>query len=110
MVAANLPADAVAKQMAGSVCGIYMGWAGLASRGVFKMVMSVGWNPYFDNKVKSVVSESVIAAAVSLYRSFFIVLRLLYMDDRSLGFCTILMKTFMVKSCGLLLLDIYDQR
>ena len=57
IVAANLPADAVAKQMAGSVCGIYMGWAGLASRGVFKMVMSVGWNPYFDNKVKSVVSK-----------------------------------------------------
>ncbi|XLR10682.1 hypothetical protein S83_038620, partial [Arachis hypogaea] len=34
--------------------GIYFGWAGLSSRGVFKMVMSIGWNPYFDNKEKTI--------------------------------------------------------
>lgn len=43
--------------MAEHTCGIYLGWAGLRGR-VFKMVMSVGWNPYFDNDSKTVVSVS----------------------------------------------------
>jgi riboflavin kinase len=34
--------------------GVYFGWAGLAKRGVFKMVMSIGWNPYFNNKEKTI--------------------------------------------------------
>ncbi|KAL1294767.1 hypothetical protein AAHE18_19G163400 [Arachis hypogaea] len=34
--------------------GVYFGWAGLSSRGVFKMVMNIGWNPYFDNKEKTI--------------------------------------------------------
>ncbi|XP_020970774.1 bifunctional riboflavin kinase/FMN phosphatase-like, partial [Arachis ipaensis] len=34
--------------------GVYFGWAGLSSRDVFKMVMSIGWNPYFDNKEKTI--------------------------------------------------------
>lgn len=51
---ANLPPDAIASHVAEHVCGIYLGWAGLSHRGVFKMVMSVGWNPYFDNEQKTV--------------------------------------------------------
>ncbi|KAL2650444.1 hypothetical protein R1flu_018572 [Riccia fluitans] len=51
---ANLPTAAFASQLAGHVCGIYLGWAALAGRGIFKMVMSVGWNPYFDNSEKTV--------------------------------------------------------
>ena len=35
---------------------VYFGWAGLSTRGIYKMVMSVGWNPYFDNTEKTVVS------------------------------------------------------
>jgi len=38
------------------VTGVYFGWAGLSARGVFKMVMSIGWNPYFNNKEKTIVS------------------------------------------------------
>ncbi|XP_004504977.1 bifunctional riboflavin kinase/FMN phosphatase [Cicer arietinum] len=34
--------------------GVYFGWAGLSARGIFKMVMSIGWNPYFDNKEKTI--------------------------------------------------------
>ncbi|GAV76484.1 Flavokinase domain-containing protein/HAD_2 domain-containing protein [Cephalotus follicularis] len=34
--------------------GVYFGWAGLPTRGVFKMVMSIGWNPYFNNTEKTV--------------------------------------------------------
>ncbi|XP_024394974.1 bifunctional riboflavin kinase/FMN phosphatase isoform X2 [Physcomitrium patens] len=51
---ANLPTSAFSNHLASHVCGIYIGWAGLANRGVYKMVMSVGWNPYFDNKEKAV--------------------------------------------------------
>ncbi|CAI8592184.1 unnamed protein product [Vicia faba] len=34
--------------------GVYFGWAGLPARGIFKMVMSIGWNPYFGNKEKTI--------------------------------------------------------
>lgn len=51
---ANLPTAAFSSILADHVCGIYLGWAGLSNRGVFKMVMSVGWNPYFDNAEKTV--------------------------------------------------------
>ncbi|XP_024537122.1 bifunctional riboflavin kinase/FMN phosphatase isoform X1 [Selaginella moellendorffii] len=51
---ANLPTGAFSKQLAEQVCGIYLGWARLSDKGVFKMVMSVGWNPYFDNAEKTV--------------------------------------------------------
>ncbi|KAG0613691.1 hypothetical protein M758_6G122300 [Ceratodon purpureus] len=51
---ANLPTSAFSSQLADHVCGIYIGWAGLSNRGVYKMVMSVGWNPYFENSQKTV--------------------------------------------------------
>eukprot|EP00250_Pteridium_aquilinum_P020769 c2493_g1_i1 orf=116-1414(+) len=51
---ANLPTTAISSILSDCVCGIYLGWAGLSNRGVFKMVMSVGWNPYFDNTEKTV--------------------------------------------------------
>jgi riboflavin kinase len=51
---ANLPTSAFSRQLAEHVCGIYIGWAGLSNRGVYKMVMSVGWNPYFNNSQKTV--------------------------------------------------------
>eukprot|EP00271_Cylindrocystis_brebissonii_P005890 TRINITY_DN1826_c0_g1_i1.p1 TRINITY_DN1826_c0_g1~~TRINITY_DN1826_c0_g1_i1.p1 ORF type:complete len:401 (+),score=74.85 TRINITY_DN1826_c0_g1_i1:502-1704(+) len=51
---ANLPTESFSGQLAEHTCGIYMGWAGLSGRGIFKMVMSVGWNPYFDNDCKTV--------------------------------------------------------
>ncbi|CAM6109053.1 unnamed protein product [Calypogeia fissa] len=51
---ANLPTEAFSSVLAEHVCGIYLGWAGLADRGVYKMVMSVGYNPYFENAEKTV--------------------------------------------------------
>ncbi|KAG9133796.1 hypothetical protein Leryth_018404 [Lithospermum erythrorhizon] len=33
--------------------GVYFGWAGLRNHGVYKMVMSIGWNPYFNNAEKT---------------------------------------------------------
>ncbi|KAF5208410.1 Riboflavin kinase, partial [Thalictrum thalictroides] len=34
--------------------GVYFGWARLSTRGVYKMVMSIGWNPYFNNTEKTI--------------------------------------------------------
>ncbi|XP_024004497.1 uncharacterized protein LOC112081881 [Eutrema salsugineum] len=36
--------------------GVHSGWAALATRGVHKMVMSIGWNPYFNNTVKTIAN------------------------------------------------------
>lgn len=33
--------------------GIYFGWASVDCKNVHKMVMSIGWNPYFKNEQKS---------------------------------------------------------
>lgn len=43
----NLPADVST--------GIYYGWASVGSGDVHKMVVSIGWNPYYKNVKKSMV-------------------------------------------------------
>lgn len=35
--------------------GIYYGWACVGNGDVHKMVLSIGWNPYYKNVKKSVV-------------------------------------------------------
>lgn len=53
---ANLPTEVLDKCAAAtSSCGIYVGWASLGAESkVYKMVMSVGWNPFYKNEKKSV--------------------------------------------------------
>lgn len=41
--------------------GIYFGWAQLNRSSIYKMVTSIGWNPYFGNQVKSMVSVNVLS-------------------------------------------------
>lgn len=36
--------------------GIYYGFASVDNGEVYKMVMSIGWNPFYDNTHKSMVS------------------------------------------------------
>lgn len=40
--------------------GIYYGWASVANGDVHKMVLSIGWNPYYKNVKKSVVRILVL--------------------------------------------------
>lgn len=48
---ANLPPESLMQELSGAVSGIYCGFASLGgSPEVHKMVMSIGWNPYFNNK------------------------------------------------------------
>jgi len=39
--------------------GIYYGWAKVDNGQVHKMVLSVGWNPYYKNEKKSMVRNLI---------------------------------------------------
>lgn len=56
LLAANLPAENFSAVLSEHTSGVYFGWASLSTRGIYKMVMSIGWNPYFHNTEKTVVS------------------------------------------------------
>ncbi|CAD5174975.1 unnamed protein product [Musa acuminata subsp. malaccensis] len=51
---ANLLAENFSAILSEHNSGVYFGWAGLSTRGIYKMVMSIGWNPYFDNTEKTI--------------------------------------------------------
>lgn len=50
---ANFPDSVVDRLPSDFECGIYFGWAMVDSGPVHKMVMSVGWNPYYKNTKKT---------------------------------------------------------
>ncbi|XP_023658933.1 riboflavin kinase [Paramormyrops kingsleyae] len=56
---ANFPASVVEHLPADISTGIYYGWASLGNGDVHKMVMSIGWNPYFKNTKKSMETHVI---------------------------------------------------
>lgn len=52
---ANLPLDVVKNLPEDLGAGIYFGWANVDNGDVHKAVLSIGWNPFYDNKEKSMV-------------------------------------------------------
>ncbi|XP_059437610.1 bifunctional riboflavin kinase/FMN phosphatase [Corylus avellana] len=51
---ANLSTEGYSTLLSEHPSGVYFGWARVSNRGVFKMVMSIGWNPYFNNTEKTI--------------------------------------------------------
>ncbi|XP_050368482.1 bifunctional riboflavin kinase/FMN phosphatase isoform X2 [Argentina anserina] len=51
---ANLSTELYSTLLSEHPSGVYFGWAGLPTQGVFKMVMSIGWNHYFNNTEKTI--------------------------------------------------------
>lgn len=51
---ANLSTEGYSTVLSEQPSGVYFGWAGLSTRGIYKMVMSIGWNPYFNNAEKTI--------------------------------------------------------
>ncbi|RZC66834.1 hypothetical protein C5167_010528 [Papaver somniferum] len=51
---ANLSTEGWSDILSYHPSGVYFGWAGLSTRGIYKMVMSIGWNPYFNNTEKTI--------------------------------------------------------
>ncbi|CAN1129047.1 Bifunctional riboflavin kinase/FMN phosphatase [Linum perenne] len=50
----NLSTEGYSDLLAQHPSGVYFGWARLSTRGVYKMSMSIGWNPYFNNTEKTI--------------------------------------------------------
>ncbi|KAK7095957.1 riboflavin kinase-like [Littorina saxatilis] len=50
---ANFPEDVVRSMPESLKLGVYYGWASVDGGPVLPMVMSVGWNPYYHNTVKT---------------------------------------------------------
>ncbi|TMW65891.1 hypothetical protein Poli38472_003656 [Pythium oligandrum] len=51
---ANLCREDLGTQLEELPTGIYCGWATVNGQGPYKAVASIGWNPYFNNKEKTV--------------------------------------------------------
>ncbi|XP_056319133.1 riboflavin kinase [Danio aesculapii] len=56
---ANFPESVVDSLPTDISTGIYYGWARLDNGDIHKMVMSIGWNPYYKNKKKSMEAHVI---------------------------------------------------
>ncbi|XP_054630860.1 riboflavin kinase [Dunckerocampus dactyliophorus] len=56
---ANFPDTVVDNLPADISTGIYYGWASVGNGDVHKMVMSIGWNPYYKNTKKSMETHVI---------------------------------------------------
>ncbi|XP_064645887.1 riboflavin kinase-like [Lineus longissimus] len=56
---ANFPENVVEQLPESVSAGIYFGWACVDGGDVYKMVMSIGWNPYYQNKKRSMETHII---------------------------------------------------
>ena len=70
-ISANLSTKGYSALLSEHPSGVYFGWAGLSTRGVYKMVMNIGWNPYFNNTEKSIVSLTLKQLMIYSYLNIF---------------------------------------
>jgi len=54
-ISANFDSESLARIPAEVENGVYYGWAQVENGPVYKMVMCLGWNPFYKNKEKSMV-------------------------------------------------------
>lgn len=55
MFSANFPENVVESLPSKLESGVYFGWASVDQGPIYKMVMSIGWNPQFQNEKRSMV-------------------------------------------------------
>ena len=56
---ANYPEEVINSLPKALDTGVYYGWASLDGNEVYKMVLSVGWNPFFKNTKKSMETHII---------------------------------------------------
>ncbi|CAB4015615.1 Riboflavin kinase [Paramuricea clavata] len=56
---ANYPEEVINRLPEGLDTGVYYGWASVDGTKVYKMVLSVGWNPFFKNTKKSMETHII---------------------------------------------------
>ncbi len=59
-ILANFSDEVVQRLPKAFPCGVYYGWANVGSGDVHKMVMSIGFNPQFQNETKTIVRRMFI--------------------------------------------------
>ncbi|EDW68358.2 putative riboflavin kinase isoform X2 [Drosophila virilis] len=64
---ANLSLDVVKSLPESLHTGVYYGWSNVNNGEVYKMVLSVGWNPFYNNKEKSVETHMLHKFDCDLY-------------------------------------------
>ncbi|XP_016987137.1 putative riboflavin kinase [Drosophila rhopaloa] len=64
---ANFPLEVVKSLPESLPTGAYYGWANVDNGPVYKMVLSIGWNPYYSNKEKSVETHMLHNFNCDLY-------------------------------------------
>ncbi|XP_017140767.1 putative riboflavin kinase [Drosophila miranda] len=64
---ANFPLEVVKSLPESLLTGVYYGWANVDSGPVHKMVLSVGWNPFYNNTEKSVETHMLHEFNCDLY-------------------------------------------
>ncbi|KRK03075.1 putative riboflavin kinase [Drosophila yakuba] len=64
---ANFPLEVVKSLPESLPTGAYYGWANVDNGPVHKMVLSVGWNPFYNNKEKSVETHMLHDFNCDLY-------------------------------------------
>ncbi|RUS87140.1 hypothetical protein EGW08_005072 [Elysia chlorotica] len=87
---ANFPESVIRDLPPSFECGVYYGWAKLSSYPqVFKMTMCVGWNPYYQNTVKTMETHIIHKFDSDFYGDIMKIIVLGYMrpmcDFPSLG-------------------------
>lgn len=70
MYSANLHKDVIDKMPEEMTTGVYYGWAQVQNFPVHKMVMSVGWNPFYKNEEKSMVCGCYYSIIVIIAAAF----------------------------------------
>ncbi|XP_070351653.1 riboflavin kinase isoform X3 [Equus asinus] len=93
---ANFPEQVVDNLPADLSTGIYYGWASVGSGDVHKMVVSIGWNPYYKNTKKSM--GHILVQPQHLLYLFALFIDFLPFGLRKLISCTPSKRTSMGKS------------
>lgn len=55
-VIANYPLEVIKALPTDTETGVYFGWANVDNGEVYKAVLSIGWNPFYKNDTKSMVT------------------------------------------------------
>ncbi|KAL9985213.1 hypothetical protein ACROYT_G007587, partial [Oculina patagonica] len=66
---ANFPVNVVDNLPEAVSTGIYYGWASVNRGPVYKMVMSIGWNPFYNNTKKSMETHIIHSFENDFYGS-----------------------------------------
>jgi len=66
---ANFPESVIEELPKDLPTGVYYGWAQVDSGEIHKMVMSVGWNPFYQNKKKSMETHILHKFTSDFYNS-----------------------------------------